>query len=195
MRFLALDLSKRSTGFAIWDDTMERPILGCWELGSELTSAGTSFIRLHQRMNDLHMVTPFDNVLYETPLNLGPGAGITNADTIFALVGLAAHVDSFCEAKSVRKYRTANMSSWRGHFLGSIPRGPIKDRFGNKLKRKPIDWKSLSMERAREFGMEPRRHDEAEAFGILDYQVDLEGITPPWRVAVPMVRQFGVRGK
>lgn len=174
---------------------MERPVLGYWPLGDELTSAGTTFLRLHHRLNDLHMVSPFDNVLYETPLNLGPAAGITNAETQFLLIGLAAHVDSFCEAKGIRKYRTANMASWRGHFLGSIPRGPIKDALGNKLKRKPIDWKSLSMERARELGMNPRRHDEAEAFGVLDYQVDLEGITPPWRRDCPLVKQFGVRGK
>ena len=84
---------------------MSKPVSGTWSLGSELTSAGRSFLRLHQCMNDLYQIHPFEIVIYEEPLNLGPGAGVTNKDTIFALMGLAAHVDSYCEAKGVRKVR------------------------------------------------------------------------------------------
>lgn len=30
---LALDLSKRSTGFALWGDSMAKPVSGIWSLG------------------------------------------------------------------------------------------------------------------------------------------------------------------
>lgn len=167
---LSLDLSKRSTGFALWSDSMERPVSGTWSLGSELTCAGRSFVRLHQHMNDLYRVHPFDIVVYEKPLNLGPHAGFTNADTMFVLIGLAAHVDSFCEARSVRKVRDANNASWRRHFLGPMKRGT-----------KTTHLKALAMERCAQLGLRPSKHDEADALGLLDYMCEMEGIIPPWR--------------
>lgn len=167
---LSMDLSKRSTGWALWDDTMPKPVSGLWSLGSELTPAGRSFLRLHQAMNDLWQVTPFDIVVYEEPLNLGPHAGFTNRDTIFVLTGLAAHVDSFCEARAIRKVRSVNNVSWRRHFLGPMKRGT-----------KRVRLKELAMERCRQLGLSPAKDDEADALGVLDYMCDLEGIMPPWR--------------
>lgn len=167
---LALDLSKRSTGWALWSPEMSKPVSGTWSLGSELTSAGRSFLRLHQCMNDLYQIHPFEIVIYEEPLNLGPGAGVTNKDTIFALMGLAAHVDSYCEAKGVRKVRSVNQSSWRRHFIGSMKRG---------TKTKQL--KEYAMERCAQLGMTPQKHDEAEAIGVLDYMCEMERIMPPWR--------------
>lgn len=166
---LALDLSKRSTGFALWGTSMAKPVSGTWSLGSELTSAGRSFLRLHQCMNDLYQIHPFEIVIYEEPLNLGPGAGVTNKDTIFTLIGLAAHVDSYCEAKGVRKVRSVNQSSWRRHFIGSMKRG---------TKTKQL--KEYAMERCQQLGFKPQRHDEAEAIGILSYMCAMEGIVPAW---------------
>lgn len=167
---LGMDLSKRSTGWALWSDTMSRPVSGIWSLGSELTSAGRAFLKLHQCMNDLYAVHPFDVVIYEEPLRLGPNAGFTNADTMFVLTGLACHVDSFCEAKNVRKYRSVNNSSWRRHFIGSMKRGT-----------KTTQLKALAMERCQQLGLRPSKHDEADALGLLDYMCEMEAITPPWR--------------
>ena len=166
---LALDLSKRSTGWALWSDTQARPVSGTWVLGSELTSAGTVFLNLHQRMNELYMVSPFDVVIYEEPLNLDSGKLITTKETTFVLMGLATHVDSFCEAKRIRKYRSVNQSTWRRYFIGKMKRGT-----------KTVDLKAFSMERCRQLGLRPAKHDEAEALGILSYMCDCEGIRPPW---------------
>lgn len=167
---LALDLSKASTGFAIWSEGQAKPVSGLWSLGSSLTSAGTAFGRLHMNMSDLYRVSPFDIVIYEEPLNLDSGKLLTNKETTFLLIGLAAHVDSFCEAKGVRKYRCVNQSSWRRHFFGSFNRG---------TKRGTL--KALAMERCRQLGMQPRKDDEADAIGVLDYMCEMEGIMPPWR--------------
>lgn len=149
---------------------MPVPGSGIWSLGSELTSAGVAFLRLHQNMNDLFSVHPFDIVVYEEPLNLGPHAGFTNRDTLFVLTGLAAHVDSFCEAKGVRKVRSVNNATWRRHFIGKMKRG---------TKSKTL--KDYAMERCAQLGLSPKKHDDADAYGILDYMCEMEGIMPPWR--------------
>jgi hypothetical protein len=36
--------------------------------------------------------------------------------------------------------------------------------------------------RCRDLGMKPRNDDEADALGILDYDLTFAGITPPWRL-------------
>ncbi|PZU59813.1 MAG: hypothetical protein DI547_04880 [Sphingobium sp.] len=166
---LGLDLSKRSAGFALWNGEADKPVAGTWTLGSELTPAGAAFVKLHRNLHDLWTVSPFDIVIYEEPLNLGPHAGFTNKDTIFTLMGLATHVDSFCEAVGVRKYCCVNQSSWRRHFIGSMRRGT-----------KTPDLKAFAMARCRQLGMRPEKHDAAEAIGILSYMCAMEGIIPPW---------------
>ena len=120
--------------------------------------------------SDLYQAYPFDIVYYEEPIALGPGAHRTNRDTVFTLIGLAAHADSFFEAKNVRKYRSVNQSSWRRHFIGSMKRG---------TKTKQL--KEYAMERCAQLGMTPQKHDEAEAIGVLDYMCEMERIMPPWR--------------
>jgi len=37
------------------------------------------------------------------------------------------------------------------------------------------------MRRCKELGFEVQKHDAAEACGILDYQLSVAGILPPWR--------------
>lgn len=167
---LALDLSKTCTGFALWNETMEKPLTGSWSLGSQLTCAGRTFLALHRNLNDLYQAYPFDIVYYEEPIALGPGAHQTNRDTVFTLIGLAAHADSFFEAKNVRKYRSVNQSSWRRHFIGSMKRG---------TKTKQL--KEYAIERCQQLGFTPQKHDEAEALGVLDYMCEMERIIPPWR--------------
>lgn len=201
-RYLALDLSKRSAGWALWDDAHERPVGGAWSLGSEFTPAGGVFLHLFQELNALSKAcgeedgrSAFDDIVYEEPLNLGPHGAPTTKDTIFLLIGLAATVDLWAEAKRVRRLRSVNQSSWRRHFLGSIPRGRRKDEFGNPVKQPPINWKSLADERCRQLGFRPRTHDEAEAYGLLDHQLHIAGVTPPWRVENALMPQLVAGGR
>lgn len=170
MSYLALDLSKRSAGWARWRPGMDLPECGTWELGSEVTSAGRAFLRLHQRLDEIHRATPIESIAYEKPLNLGANSSQTTEETLFVLIGLAAHVVSYAEARGVRQCRDVPMGTWRRHFLGPVPRGT-----------RSADLKSMAMARCRELGMSPARHDAAEACGILDHSLMLAGIVPPWR--------------
>lgn len=176
----------RSAGWATWSPADAGPASGVWVLGSEFTSLGGTFGKLHQCMSEIHMLGAIDAVFYEMPLNLGPGAGITNQRTIDVLHGLAMHAESWADAMECRMIRAVNQSSWRRHFLGGIKR-PRDPRTGKQIK---VDLKGLAMERCGEFGWKPAKHDQAEALGILDYAADAVGFTPPWRHAVPLVKQF-----
>ena len=170
MSHLALDLSKRSTGWALFSEGDALPLYGSWVLGSEYSTRGQPFINLHVKMNELHGLSPFETVTYEKPLNLGMKSAATTEDTLNTLIGLAMHVESFCAAKRVRQVNGVNQVTWRRHFLGSMPRG-----------KKTADLKQMALERCRVLGLAPQSHDAAEACGLLDYQLHNLGITTPWQ--------------
>lgn len=170
MNILALDLSKRSTGWAVWPAGSDKPRYGHWVLGSEFTSDGRTYCKLHQNLADLHQVVPFEHIYYEEPLRPEMMQGNTNIVTLRVLTGLAAHACSFAEAYSLRTVKAVNISTWRADFIGRQKRG---------TKRETL--KSLTMERCRQLGFAPRRDDEADALGILDYACTASGVIPPWR--------------
>lgn len=170
--FLALDLSKRSTGFAIWQEGWETARYGHFVLGSEYTSNGRTYAKLHERMSELYQVCRFDRLFFEEPIHPAQLTGHTNVDTLRVLAGLAAHAESFGEVMGCRTIMRINVSSWRGPFIGPQKRG---------TKRTTL--KELTMERARQLGFRPRKDDEADAIGILTHCILLSGITPPWLLA------------
>lgn len=168
---LALDLSKRSTGWALWSEGWPAPRAGHFSLGSEFTTNGEVFVNLHRRLDELRKVAGgLETVTYEEPLLLGPSAGNTSAETQLLLIGLEAHVHSYCAARGILRVQYVNQSTWRKHFIGSMRRG---------TKRATI--KELTMERCREVGWAVQRDDEADALGILDYYLHLIKAEMPWR--------------
>lgn len=171
MTYLALDLSKRRTGWAFWRAGDDCARIGHWVLGSEFTSDGATYAKLHGHLIDLHRVTPLGGIYLEAPIHPANLGGHTNIATLRVLAGLAAHVHSFAAAMKLPQPAEINISSWRKDFIGSQKRG---------TKRQTL--KTLTMERCRQLGHAPRFDDEADAFGILDYALDFhEHITPPWR--------------
>jgi hypothetical protein len=168
--FAAFDLSKAATGWAVWQPGWDAPRFGHWKLGGEFTTRGQVFCKLQRSMLELHKVMPFEEVVYEEPLLLGPAAGHTTADTQKLLIGLAMHVESFCEAMKIRRCNEINQSSWRKGFIGSVKRGT-----------KRTDLKTLTIERCRAYGWNPSRDDEADSLGVLEYHLATRKIDRPWR--------------
>lgn len=167
---LALDLSKRSTGWAVWMRDWPRPRYGHWVLGSEYTPDGRTFGKLHRRLKELRALVRFDTIYFEEPIGAAQLTGHTNIATLRVLAGLAAHAESYAAATRCRLCQRVNVSSWRKHFVGRMPRGT-----------KSKDWKYYAKERCRLYGFAPQKDDEADALGILDYACELQGIVPPWR--------------
>jgi hypothetical protein len=181
VRILALDLSKRSTGWACASVTDAKPSYGHWVLGSEFTSNGRVFGKLHQNMSELNGLGRIDCVFYEDAINILPGAQHTNVHAIKLASGLIAHAESWGEAMGCRIVRAVNMATWRRSFFGNIGR-----------KHGRSDLKDYAMERARQLGCTPRNDDEADAIGILDYAIESLGHVPVWRanevLRPPLVR-------
>jgi len=178
---IALDLSKRSTGWAVWMGDDSAPRYGSWELGSEYTGRGQTFAKLHANLLDLRAVSRFEALYFEEPLNPHKLKGHTNIDTLRVLSGLAAHAESFGHALGLRIVQGINIDSWRPAFIGRINSNEAKRKAKAAGKSATDSLKSLTMERCRQLGLHPRNTDEADAIGILDYCVSMRGVIPPWR--------------
>lgn len=176
---LALDLSKSSTGWALWDGKSDKAQHGAVQLGSSLTDLGTVFARVHGLMNDLYKVTQYEAVFIEKPLDPVMMQKINNFEVPFMLYNLAGHAASFCAAKSIRKFQMVHQATWRKHFIGSM-----------RIGTKKVDLKAMAMDRARQLGFRVAKDDEADALGILDYAISLDGCLPPWRRDALLVEQF-----
>lgn len=172
MTILALDLSKRRTGWAFWRPgmTINAPF-GTWVLGGEYSTDGMTFGKVHERLADLHMTEKLTRIYMEQPIHHASLTGHTNIDTLRVLAGICAHVHSFAAAMRLPTPVEVNVSSWRRDFIGSQKRGT-----------KSPTLKALTMERCRQLGFKPEYEDEADAIGLLDYALSChERIIPPWR--------------
>lgn len=170
MGYLALDQSKNRAGWAFWKQGLDLPVHGHFRLGDEYSPAGKVFARLHMELSDLHKALGFESVRYEQPADPQTfGQPKAFADT-FLLIGIAAHINSFCAALGIRPCEWVHMATWRRHFIGSQKRGT-----------KRPELKAMVMDRCRQLGFTPRNDDEADALGILDYDLHASGETPPWR--------------
>lgn len=172
MTILALDLSKRSTGYAVFGEGLSTAYFGHWVLGSEFTSRGKTYCKLWDSLDELYQLHRIEHLYFEEPMHAATMQGGTNIDSLRVLAGLAAHAESWADGMGLRSVQAVNVSTWRKHFIGSQKRGS-----------KRATLKSLTMERCNQLGFKPRRDDEADALGILDYGCELRGIKPPWRSA------------
>lgn len=181
MSIIALDLSKRSTGWAAWQSGWDAPRHGSVQLGSEYTSDGKTCIKLHQVLSDLRRtICRFDSLYFEKPLTQMQRGGMSNASNDIQ-VKLVGHAESFGEAMGLRIIMGIDIASWRKFFVGRMPRGT-----------KSKDWKDYAEERCRQYGWKPRKNDEADALGLLDYACELQGIIPPWRECEVLRAPLGI---
>lgn len=190
MGFVALDLSKTSTGWAAWQEGWEKPRYGCWVLGSEYSSRGQVFAKLHQNLSELHQVIcPIEYLFAEEPISPAQLQGGTNLNSLRIQSGLSAHVESWAHAMrdhGCRPLQEFNISSWRPAFIGRIADSEAKakarrQKKAGNLKASARDTlKELTMQRCRQLGMNPRKNDEADSIGILTHALLVNGITPPW---------------
>lgn len=165
MRILALDQSLTSCGFAIWETGEAKPQCGVWPLADSLRWMDRGFVRLQQNIMALHRADAIDHLVYEEPIK----RPTDKLEKLIGLYGLVAHIMSFCAATGVSRHSVSS-SRWRKHFIPAVGSGTE-------------DWKFLAVKRCRALGFDPENHDAAEACGILDYQLDVLGIRPPWSQA------------
>jgi hypothetical protein len=162
----------------MWSEGSPAPVYGIWKLAPHIDFAARAFVRLHRALLELNAAEPIECLAFEEAIPPHQLHGHTNVQTVMGAAGLAAHCMSFAEAVGCR-WTTISIAAWRRHWIGSMPRGT-----------KSADLKHLAMQRARELGFNPEKHDAAEAIGQLDYQLSVEGIVPPWRIANVLQEQL-----
>lgn len=187
MGYVALDLSKSSTGCAAWQPGWDKPRVQTWQLGSNYTTDGGVFAKLHEKLTETHRVLcRIDCIFAEEPINPAQLKGNTTIQTIRLATGISAHVHSWAHAMGVRRLHEFNVSSWRPDFIGRIADAEAKSK-ARRLKKAGDarasarkDLKALTKARCRQLGLSPRNDDEADAIGILTYGLLTSNITPPW---------------
>ena len=170
MRILALDQSLSSCGYAVWNTDDPIPQSGAWPLCEGVHQRAFAFLGLRRELIALHKADPFDIIAHEKPIK----KPTDKLDKLLGLYGLVATIECFAAGKRVRCV-SIDSRSWRATWFNGMA---VEGR---------TDLKRMAIERARQFGMDPITDDEAEACGILDHVMHGEKITPPWRIANPMI--------
>lgn len=167
MRILALDQSPASTGFALWD--AGEVVSGAWPLCEGIARRAIGFNEITGRVHHLHREKPLDLIAYEQPIKRPSD----KVEKLIALYGIAAMIEAYCQKRQIRCF-VIRQFDWRETYLGK--------KHGIKGSE---DLKRAAIMRGRDYGFEPRTHDEAEAIGILDHQLLSLKITPSWRIDKP----------
>lgn len=174
-RFLALDQSLSSSGFAVWDEGDDLPRSGVWAGGNSIATRAHAFIAMHREIGALHRERPITAIAFEQPIKTPSD----KVEKLIGLYGLAAHIESIAHIKLIPVSVIA-ARSWRATFIGKEAHGVGSERA-----------KRMAVERCRHFGLDPETHDEAEAVGILDHYLHTIKIIPPWRAAHPFLPPCG----
>lgn len=174
-RFLALDQSLSSTGYAVWDEGDALPRSGAWPLCEGIKHRPHAFLGIHREVAAIHRERAIAMLAYEQPIKTPSD----KVEKLIGLYGLAAHIESIAHVKLI-PFEVISARSWRSTFIGKEAHGVGSERV-----------KRMAVERCRHFGMDPATHDEAEAVGILDHLLHTLKIVPPWREANPFLPPCG----
>lgn len=173
MDCLALDQSKRNTGWARWRTGDVLPKLGSLSLGGSLTSRYSCVIKLQQFLHDQFAFGAPDAVFWETPRNPNNLMGKNSRQdwpTTLLTSALDAAIGTYCTAKRPPIFYSIDPDESFVSFCVGMKR--------NTRRKDRLD---LLQERARYYGASPRNADEASAMAILDRGLYLENIVAPWR--------------
>lgn len=162
-RLLVLDQSAEVTGFADWK-LGTSPLLGTNRLPKTGFLAGKTLWLFEQWLDDMRALCHPTIVVYEAPW-AGPK---TSRDTAFKLITIAGLIEYWCYKNDIRCLK-AEVGDWRQHFIGSR----------NQNRKTAQDW---TREECEARGIEFRKQDEADVFGILDYAAFKLGLEPDWPV-------------
>lgn len=171
MDILALDLSKSNTGWARWDGISARPTYGSLKLGSAYANRLDTYRAFHKFWVEIRLFKDPEFVSIEAPANPAHFKYPTKFDNDRKLIGLVEVAWYFCMCigLSLGNVREVPVSSWRVPFIGRQKRGTARE-----------DLKSLTMRRCKELGFHGINSDEADAIGLLTYEIQMRGETPPW---------------
>lgn len=157
---LALDISKRRTGWATGSSGMSRPYWGVYETGEWDKVEGKRLTQWRK-----FLISKFEEhaITYVALERLIIPPKEFNYDSHIPMSQMHGTVIQVCDEMGIRCGSVA-ISSWRQNFLGS---GTAPKHLASK-DRTP--WlKDAAMKQAASRGWLCQYHDEAEALGIMDF--------------------------
>lgn len=158
---LALDISKRRTGWAIGSPLMNRPY---WGVYATLDWEKKQGLRLHEWKNFLAGKMEEHRVSYVAMEALIIPPKEFNHDSHIPMAQMHGIVLELAQSRGL-KTGAVPIQSWRSHFLGT---GHAPKAMAKGSAR--TDWlKDAAVKRSMERGWYPQFHDEAEALGIMDF--------------------------
>ncbi len=151
---LALDVAT-TTGFAFGRIHDARPTFGHHRCAPPGASSGEAFLGFSRWLADLIGVATPAVIFYEAPLDPRQIGGRTSMETMFRLIGMAAHVHTVAQGRGVYRVERANVSEVRSFFIGKA------------LKRD--DAKRATIAQARTLGCDVNDDNAADAIATWFY--------------------------
>jgi hypothetical protein len=182
--FAGQKLRRHRVAWASYPETDQTLIYGFWDLGASKESGfGFAAAKLLACLLELNKFVPIEYIYWEQRF---PSQNFHTTDVLATLAGAVA---IFCHNRRPRIAKHVENRDWAPHFIGHIEHRQAKrdarerKKQGDERASARPKLKSLSMERARAYGLTVQRDDESDAIGILDYSllVSLK-IKPPWRL-------------
>lgn len=201
--YLALDLSKTSTGWAAWSEGWNKPRYGHFQPASEYTHQGQMYTKVRSQIIELFTaVTKFDRVFIEAPMchksmfrkKDGKEVQIrTKPIIIEETLGILGVTKGVLHELRCRMPVEIAPLSWQKDFCGSDETKLIKReaKMAEQSARDPI--KAAVMARCRQLGMRVQVDDESDAIGLLTVGLLRDRITPPWLLDETLRAPLGVR--
>jgi hypothetical protein len=203
--YLALDLSKTSTGWAAWQEGWALPRYGHFQPASEYTKQGQMYKKVRKTVRALHsVVCCFNRVFIEAPIchkmtfskparEGGRSVPIRTSPIIIEeTLGILGVVKEVLYDLKCREPVEIAPLSWQAAFCGSNETQLIKReaRRAQESARDPI--KAAVMARCRQLGMRPAKDDESDAIGLLTVGLLRAHVTPPWLANETLRAPLGV---
>ena len=161
---LTLDLATRS-GYCLWK-LGSKPVLGNKNFTRYKDNMDARLYYFEKWLDRLVRINEVDFIVYEAPILVHNGPKTTKPATAFILMNLAGspHRIGFKHGARVSHCRA---DRWRSKVLGN---GRLTSD----------EAKEKAMQFARDCGFDPKYHDEADAFCLMEYTARLLDIKRAW---------------
>lgn len=159
--FLTLDLATLS-GVCIWTPGTQ-PVISSSDLSTWYSHNYAKALAVHyKRTKKLIEENEVTHVCFEKPISLRTDS----TEKLRKVFGLSNTIELLCGQMRIT-CSEAIISQWRKHVLGH---GVLPT----------FEAKRIAMNIAQGVGLDPKSHDEAEAFCIMDYMADILKIKKDW---------------
>lgn len=161
---LTLDQATLS-GFCNWKPGTQ-PVLSSLDLGFVSDNLGRFISVFEKNLRKNIEENQVDYICFESPILIRMGKKSTGLNVAMKLYNLVGTIEKVCSDLMI-PCAEVQVGEWRKHFLGS----------GGYSTEQA---KQHAVNKCRAAGFDPKCHDEAEAFGIMDYVATLKSLKKNW---------------